>query len=474
LTDGVIRGRRAPAAVELETVLRRAQQAGASFADVRVETVEENRLRIEDGDLRGLVAGAETGFALRVLVDGAWGFAASNDLSPASWRSALEQAVRLAKATAGRSEPVRLADAPPVRARVTWRPKIDPQDVAVEEKRSLLRGMEKAVRELEAIRNVTTGYADATVRKQYLSTDGSDIEWGLTRSVAQIHFTARSGGHLAGRSTRVGGTGGWELFALEDPVAKALEAAQATVRALGAPAAKGGRTTVVVDGELAGVFAHEAVGHAAESDLVAAGESCFRGRLGERVGVEGLTIHDDSTIQGAFGSFPFDDNGVAGSDKPLVRDGVLVGYLCDREHAATQGMEPNGAARAQDFRHRPLVRMSNTMIEPGDHAEEEVFDGIRDGVFCKGSRGGQVDTARGTYLFNAQEAYRIVDGEVREPLRDVSLTGEVLHTLHNIEALGDVQRLGDPGYCGKGQWVPVCDGGPLVRIRDCLVGGAAE
>jgi TldD protein len=117
--------------------------------------------------------------------------------------------------------------------------------------------------------------------------------------------------------------------------------------------------------------------------------------------------------------------------------------------------------------------MSNTLIAAGDRGEDEVFEGIRDGVYCKGSRGGQVDCARGTFLFNAQEAYRIERGEVTTPLRDVSLTGNILSTLRNIDALGDTARLGDPGYCGKGQWVPVCDGGPLVRIRSCLVGGSA-
>lgn len=456
-----------------ETVLRRAQAAGATFADVRVEEVDEHRIRIEDGELHGLVSGVEKGFALRVLVNGAWGFAASNDLGKASWTDAIQTAVRLAKGASGRGPEVRLADVHPTRARVVWSPKVDPRGIDDADKEELLKGMDEAVREHHGVRNVTTAYSDTTTTKSYHASDGAAIEWGLTRSVAQVNFTARKDDRLAGRSARVGGTKGWELFRDEDPIAKADEAAAATVRALGAPSAPGGRTTVVLDHELAGVFAHEAVGHAAEADLVTAGESCFRGRMGERIGVGGLTIRDDSTILGAFGSFPFDDNGVPGADKALVRDGVLVGFMADRQHAALLGIEPNGAARAQDHAHRPMVRMSNTMIDAGTHTDEEVFEGIRDGVYCKGSRGGQVDTARGTYLFNAQEAYRIEDGQVTTPLRDVSLTGSVLQTLHSIEALGNEQRMGDPGYCGKGQWVPVCDGGPLVRIADCLVGGSS-
>lgn len=465
-------GRRRPGRVEPETVLRRASDGGASYADVRVESVEEQRIQIQDGELRNLVAGTEQGFALRVLVDGNWGFASSNDLNPSSWRNALEAALRLAKGTAGHREPVVLAPADAVKARVHWKPKIDPRNVDVSEKQALLGDMDKAVRTYEEIRNVTTSYSDMNLHKEFWNSEGSAIEWSLTRSVAQVHFTARRGDDLAGRSTRVGGTRGWELFSMEDPIAKAQGAAKAAVDQLGAPAAKGGRTTVVVDPELAGVFAHEAVGHASEADLVAAQESCFRGRVGDRLGIEGLTIHDDSTLPGAFGSFPFDDNGVPGQDKPILQDGVLAGFLCDREKGGELGMIANGAARAQGFQNRPLVRMSNTLIEPGDHSEEEVFD-VKEGIFCRGSRGGQVDTARGTFLFHAQDAFRIENGQITQPLRDVSLTGAILTTLHSIDALGNEQRLGDPGFCGKGQWVPVCDGGPLVRIQDCLVGGGA-
>lgn len=457
--------------MDLEAALHWAQEQGASYADVRVESTQEQKLTIQDGALENLVAGTERGFGLRVLVDGAWGFASSNDMAPASLRQAVETAMRLARA--GRSDhEVRLAPTQPIKARIHWRPTIDPRDVDVADKQALLADMDAAVRGHDEIRAVTTAYADAVIEKRFLSTDGADLEWSLTRSVAQVHFTAKRGDHLAGRSTRVGGTRGWELFSHEDPIAKARDAAAAAVRQLGAPAAKGGRTTVVIDPELAGVFAHEAVGHASEADLVAAGESCFKGRMGERLGIEGLTIHDDSTLEGAFGSIPFDDHGVPGQDKSILEDGVLKGFLSDRERGAELGIEANGAARAQGYAHRPMVRMSNTLIDAGDHAEDEVLD-VKDGIFCKGSRGGQVDTARGTFLFHAQDAWRIENGELTTPLRDVSLTGDILQTLHRIDALGDEMRLGDPGYCGKGQWVPVCDGGPLTRIQDCLVGGGA-
>jgi TldD protein len=451
------------------TALSRAQELGASYADVRIESTDEQKIQLMDGELDKFVAGSEVGFGLRVLVDGAWGFASSNDLEMDSWVKGIETAVVLARKA--KREPVHMADAPTISAKEIWAPKIDPRDVSVEEKRELLLDMEKSVRQLDEIKSVTTAYSENTLRKEYFNTDGTQVEWGLTRSVAQVHFTARKDGDLAGRGSRVGGTQGWEMFRDEDPVSKAFEAAEACVAQLGAKVPRGGKMTVVVDPDLAGVFAHEAVGHASEADLVAMGESCFKDKLGERVGMDELTIHDDSRIKGAFGSLPYDDNGVRGQDKSIIENGVLVGYLSDRERAAEFGIQANGACRAQDFQNKPLVRMSNTLIKAGKHDESELFEGVKDGIYCRGTRGGQVDTARGTFLFNAQDAFRIQNGEITTPLKDVSLTGGILTTLHQIDALGNQQRLGDPGYCGKGQWVPVSDGGPLVRIQNCLVGG---
>lgn len=457
-----------------EAALELARSRGASYADVRVETVEEGRVKLQDGELRDLASGLVTGFALRVLVDGAWGFASANDPTPATWHDAVETAVRLGKAASSSTRhKVRLADAPSLRATVHWRPKQDPRDVAVDDQLRLLRDAASEMKRFPELVSLTTAAAHSTENKRFLNTEGTRLEWSLVRCLAQVHATVKRDGKIAGRSAKVAGTAGWEIFAQNDLAAEAVRNVQATLDAMGAPSPKGGRQTVVIDHELAGVFAHEAVGHASEADLIAAGESCFKGRLGERLGPAGLSIRDDSTIPGAWGSFPFDDNGMPGARKTLLEDGVLVGFLADREHGAEIGVAANGAARAEDHHARPLVRMSNTMIDAGDRPEAEVFAGIRDGVYCKGSRGGQVDCARGTFLFNAEEAFRIEDGVVTTPLRDVSLTGEILATLHGIDALGDTQRMGNPGYCGKGQWVPVCDGGPLVRIRDCLVGGAA-
>jgi len=193
--------------------------------------------------------------------------------------------------------------------------------------------------------------------------------------------------------------------------------------------------------------------------------------MGKRIGSPLVTLIDDPTIPGAFGSFPFDDEGVPGQRKLLIEKGVLKGYILDRESARKLGFPPNGGARAESFGARPLVRMSNTVIEAGDHTHEEVFEGIRLGIYAKGTRGGQVDTAKGSFQFSCREAYLIENGEVTRPLRSLALSGGILSTLKEVEAVGRDRQVADPGYCGKGQTVPVGDGGPHIRIRSAIVGG---
>jgi TldD protein len=228
---------------------------------------------------------------------------------------------------------------------------------------------------------------------------------------------------------------------------------------------------VIADPDLAGVFAHEAVGHAAEGDSVVSGESILEKKIGEKVSSGFVTIYDDPAMENGFGSFPYDDEGVKGSKKILIENGVLKNFILSRETAFKLGMNPNGGARAESFAVRPLVRMSNTMIEKGEHSFDELIEDIKYGVYAKGTRGGQVDPAKGSFQFSAQEAFLIENGEVTKPLKDLSLSGLTLETLKNIDAVGKDVRFGEPGFCSKGQLVPVGDGGPHIRIKNVLIGG---
>lgn len=247
------------------------------------------------------------------------------------------------------------------------------------------------------------------------------------------------------------------------------KAAGTATALLDAKAAKGGRMRAVLDPELAGVFAHEAVGHASEGDLVQEGSSVLAGRTGERIGAAGLTIVDDPTLP-EFGFEPVDAEGVAVGRTELIKDGRVNAFMHSRQTLAAVGNGVAGHARASagDL---PLVRMSNTFIQEGDASYDEVVAECQDGILLKGSRGGQVDPGRGVFQFNAEYGYLIEGGELGAMVRDVSLSGEILGTLHAIALIGNDRKMSQ-GYCGKGgQSVPVSDGSPHVFLENAMVGG---
>jgi TldD protein len=456
----------------LERLVTKAEKLESQLIDLRYQRSESMSVELRGGRVTKAVSGGEEGVSVRALVKGAWGFASTNRVTGRDLDRALAGAHRMARSLAASvGRPAVLAKVRPVRAAVRWNPKVDPADVSIEDKLELARDMEQAALATPGVASVTVGYRDNVDETRYLSTEGADVTTQVTRCLFQAELMAREGGNAIGYRARVGATGGYEIFSRQDPVARAGKAGEAAARLLTADRPPTGKMTVVADPELAGVFAHEAMGHATEADLVLSGDSILKGRIGDRVGAEGVSIVDDPTLKWGFGSFPYDDEGVKGRRKYLVRNGVLEDFITSRETAGELGMRPNGGARAESFDSRPLVRMSNTMILAGEQAKEEVIGGVKKGILAMGTRGGQVDTAKGKFQFNAQEAFLIEKGEVTRPLRDVSLTGDTLSILRNIDSLGKKASFGDPGFCGKGQMVPVGDGGPYTRIKNVIVGG---
>jgi TldD protein len=240
----------------------------------------------------------------------------------------------------------------------------------------------------------------------------------------------------------------------------------------------------VLDPELAGVFIHEAVGHAAEADLVLENSSILAGKIGEQIASQHVTVYDDPTMH-EYGYYPFDAEGVPAKRTTLIDRGVLTSYLHSRETAGRlgggsgngcddgsgSGGSGGGNARAQGCS-IPIPRMSNTFIANRDMRFEEIIEELRDGVYLKGSRGGQVNTGEGIFQFNAELGYVVRNGEICEMLRDVSLSGQTLEILKNITAVGDDLAF-HSGRCGKsGQAVPVSDGSPHILVSRAVVGGS--
>jgi len=449
-----------------------ATKSGCDYCDIRIQSKTGTSLEVKDGKLKSAVHGKEGGAGIRVLYKGAWGFSATNEVSEDALKNAVEKAVTLSRiASTSVKEKVSLAETQIVKDKVIWKPKKQPEDYDVSQKHKIIKEMESAIHDIENIKTVTTGYSDSKISQHFVNSEGSDIYYEINLIIAQANIVAREGMNVIGYRTRIGGTKGFEIFDEEDPVKKGREAAKSAVRILKAEKSPSGRFPLVADNDLTGVFAHEALGHTSEADLVVSGESVLENQIGKVIASPIVTIVDDSTILGGFGSFPYDDDGVKGSRKVIVKNGVLNDYIHSRETAYRLGMKPNGGARAESYAVRPLVRMSNTIIQGGDMKFEELIEDIKYGIYAKGTSGGQVDPAKGSFQFMAQEAFLIENGEITKPLKNVGFSGMTLDILKNIDALGKDVKLGDPGFCGKGQMVPVGDGGPHTRVKEALVGG---
>ena len=438
-------------------------QVRARFADLRVHTSRSTTLVLKDGRAEELSTGTYGGVAIRVL-DRCWGFAYSSSTGRLE-----EMLGHAAKAAALGEGEVRLAEVRPERFEGELRARRSPEDVSVEERLELLKRVHGVAEEHGRIASVTVSYHDATSEFRYVSTEGAEIRVTYPWVSLQVNVVAKESGELQMAQERAAGVAGLEL--LEEAERLAEVACERALRLLEARRAPSGVMKVVMDPRLTGVFVHEALGHAAEADHVLRGESVLEGMLGREIAAEGVSIYDDPTIEGSPGCYLYDAEGVRGRRRVLVERGVLKGYLHTRETAGAMGVEEGGNARAQGYTFPPLPRMSNTCMSPGDAELEELLEGAGRGVFLGGSRGGEVDTARGVFQFNAEEGYLIEGGELTRPVRDVSLSGETLEILRRIELVGRRVEM-SPGYCGKdSQLVPVGDSAPAV-LTVAHVGGA--
>jgi TldD protein len=366
-----------------------------------------------------------------------------------------------------RQEDLELARAPPGKSQVVAVKK-DPKNLSLDEKVSLLREIENAAK-VKGVSSTQAVYSEMNMLLHYKSSEGLDLESRMTRMGFFISAVAHRNGVYQTDGEGRSGVGGLEIFERQDPIALAREVGETAVALLDAGAPKGGSYPVILDQELAGVFVHEAVGHATEGDIILEGDSCLEGKLGQKIGSELVTVKDDPSLM-QNGYYPFDDEGSLAQETVLVENGTLKSYLNSRETAARLGGVPrNARAEGTD---RPVVRMSNTYIANGDWKLEEILEELGNGVYLAGSRGGQVSTGEGVFQFNAKRGYLVENGERTKLLRDVSLSGKILETLMHVKAVANDLKF-NSGRCGKaGQLVPVSDGSPHLLVEHATVGGA--
>ncbi|MEM2466770.1 MAG: TldD/PmbA family protein [Candidatus Bathyarchaeia archaeon] len=445
---------------------------GAEYVEIRVQKFFKTMLTIKEERVEAAKEGIENGAAIRVLVNGAWGFASSCSLDTKTLVSAASEACRMAKvASLKLKNPIKLAESKAFEDKVSANPKKDPSKISIEDKiRTTLTIADTVLRYNQRVKSCTIDYLDLVGTSYFLNNESSYIKQDKLYVWSRILVTAREGDVFTFSREEVGSTSGFEVFDVEAPEVVGERVAKRAVEQLKAKPPKGGTFPVVLGPNVVGVFIHEAFGHLAEADLTLSG-SVLMNKFGKNVASDVVTIYDDGTIEEAFGSFKYDDEGVPSQKTLLVKDGVIVGLMHNRETAQKFNARPTGNARAEDFRVEPIIRMRNTFLAPKDHSFEELVEGIKFGYYFKSFRGGQANLD-GTFQVGIQEGYEIIKGEVGEPVRNASISGNTLETLHKVEAVGKDFELW-PGRCGKGQTAFVCDGGPHIRVKGVLVGGSA-
>ena len=416
--------------------------------------------------------GIENGVAIRVLMNGAWGFASVGSFDGAILEGAVSDACRMAKLASTRLKtPIKLADTKVVNDHVLSKPKKNPSDIQMEDKIKTVLAVNRASLGFDKrIKSCSVDYFDLTGSSFFVNSEGTSIEYDKLYVWARITASALSEGVFTFSREEIGSTAGFELFEEQVPEVLGVKVAKLAIEQLNAKSPNGGKFPVVLCPNVVGVFVHEAFGHLAEADLALSG-GVLANNLGKKIGSDFVTFYDDGTIEGAFGAFKYDDEGVPSQKTLLIKDGVVTGLMHNRETAQKFNAQPTGNARAEDFRVEPIIRMRCTYMAPKDESLEELIKDVRSGYYFKSFRGGQANLD-GTFQVGIQEGYEIVNGELGATVSNASISGNTLETLHKVSGVGKDFML-DPGRCGKGQTAFISDGGPHIRISEVIVGGSA-
>jgi TldD protein len=459
----------------LESVRDKAKRRGVQFMDVRLFEEDSTSVTVQDSKADKVSQGKSSAVGLRVLVDGAWGFASTDVVDSQSLDQCLQAALEMAKASAARvAHPGVVAEIQPVVDTVRIEVEKDPRSISLEEKVKRVLDYEKAG--LDCARgklcNTIVSYHDSWTRETICNTAGTLIEQETIRTTIGTAMTAVEGSVRQMAHKRFSEQVGFELLdriSSKDFTEKVTKRAVSLLSARRAPS---GKFPVVLHPSITGLLVHEALGHNAEADHVFNGESIIEGKIGEQIASEHVTIMDDATIPRLSGSYRYDSEGIPGQKRIIVENGILQGYMHSLETAARFGVKPNGSARAMNGHCSPIVRMSNTFIAPGQLSFEEMLKDIDEGIFMKGGHWGYVFCERGQYTCHAGEGWMIENGQLGEHLRNVSFSGMTLETLMNIEAVSRDLEFLLPGRCGKsGQGMHINAGGPYVRVKEVVIGG---
>ncbi|HJR55566.1 MAG TPA: metalloprotease TldD [Rhizomicrobium sp.] len=457
-----------------QSVQRTVDQAlkGADDGELFLEYSQSESFAFDDGRLKAATFDTTQGFGLRAVAGEATGYAHASEIS----ESAIQRAANTVQAVSRGYSGVESQS--PARTNIKLYSDIDPLETAgFERKVKLLEEINAYARAKDSrVRQVSASLAGEWQRVEIIRAGGerySDIRPLVRLNVSVI---AEENGRQEAGSFGGGGRSGYETYLDPDywqaAVDEALRQALVNLKSVPAPA---GEMTVVLGPGWPGILLHEAIGHGLEGDFNRKKTSAFAGLLGERVAAPGVTVVDDGTIDGRRGSLTIDDEGTPTSRTVLIEDGILKGYMQDRQNARLMGVAPTGNGRRQSYASPVMPRMTNTTMLGGDKHPDEILQSVKKGIYATNFGGGQVDITSGKFVFSCTEAYLIENGKLGPAIKGATLIGSGPECLTRVAMIGNDMKLDTGiGTCGKnGQSVPVGVGQPTLRLDALTVGGTA-
>lgn len=459
----------------LDSLRSLVSSAKATYAEARYHARTVSEVNFASGRLERVRMVENAGCGIRVLVDGCWGFSSTNTTAKADLKDSLAQAISMARVL-GKSKKHRvkgLAESRMARGVFAAKVRGDLAGIDIEQKVRVAREAEAhARRHARTVKTASATYRDMLDHKAIVNSDGAEVEIFDSKPEFSVVAIAREGGRSITANEGIGITGGWDDLFKKSHLEYAEMASDKAAKLLKAKKPAGEKTTIILDPGMVGLLCHEAIGHTVEADFVLSG-SVVKDRLGQKVASELVTLVDSGRsdiAENAAGTIGVDDEGVEAGRTAVIEKGVLKSFLHNRESARAFGTASTGNARAFTYSDEPLIRMRNTYIEPRSDTLDEMVKETRHGYLIKGARNGQAD-ANGEFMFGAQEAYLVENGEVKELMQGASISGNAFDVLQSVDMVGNRFKYDiGTGYCGKYQLAKVDGGGPHVRCT-AIIGG---
>lgn len=454
--------------LDYEKIFLALARSGSEYSEIYHEKVTSTIIQKDGGRYEKLQTGIDEGVGLRLIKNLCTFYSFTNDIDQKSIEGLARDLSRYAEKIGSGEKEMVFPAVLPHKQNI----RIAPREKSIDEKIAIVERAERFAKSYDRrIVSVNITYLETEKEVTIFNKNRTPLKDKRIYTSLLVHVVASDGKSLETGYEVRGGLIGFELFDDNSPEEVARKAVIQACALLKAPHAPAGRMAVVLGSEAGGTMIHEAVGHGLEADHIQDKSSVYAGKLGEKVASSLITVLDDPTIPNKRGSYIFDDEGVPAQKKFLIEKGILRDFMYDILTALRDGRSSNGNGRRESYKHKPIPRMSNTLISPGEHKPEEIICSVERGLYVKKMGGGEVNTLTGDFVFHVMEGYLIEKGKIGDMVKGATITGNGPEILKSVDMVGNDLGFGI-GTCGKdNQGVPVADAQPTLRIPEMIVGG---